>query len=125
MSLYAPATQGLSAGTQWRDFAASLDPGQPFTLTLDASQVTLNGSQVYTGSLRLVTDEAVALTGSGATGAPTFAAALSGQINDGALTIGPASGTLTIGGQALDPGQGVAFGQLQRPDRRHGHNNHH
>ncbi|MBN1888180.1 MAG: hypothetical protein JW850_09325, partial [Thermoflexales bacterium] len=114
-SFYAPALSGLGAGTNWLTYTAQLTSTQPYTLELRDVVVTVNGTDTYTGNFTLVTTGTTTLTGAGHTAAPNFAPSLSGQTQDAHITIGPATGTLLIGGEPLDASNGLALAGYTGP----------
>ncbi len=109
LALYAPALTPLVGGSLWESYALTLSADHPFTLTLQAAQVTLEGGQLFSGTLHLTTDSPVTLAGRGPSAAPDFAATLAGVLTDATLSLGPAVGSLVVDGQAVDPSQGVAL----------------
>ncbi len=114
-TFYAAALPGLGAGTNWLDYTAVLTASQPYTFTLADADITVNGSDEYSGALSLVVAGATTINGRGATAASTFAPALTGQLQDGRLLIGPAQGTFLVDGQPLDVSNGVAVAGYTGP----------
>ena len=108
-AFYAPALNGLAAGSQWSDYALQLTAGQTYSLTLLQSQVTVDNTTVYSGNFTLVTSQTVDLSGAGLTNAPNFATGNTLQLNTSDITLAPASGTLQVGGQAAPAEQGIVL----------------
>ncbi|HEY0733873.1 MAG TPA: transglutaminase domain-containing protein, partial [Herpetosiphonaceae bacterium] len=115
VATYAPALTGLGAAGSWQSYDARLTGTQPYTLTLDDAVVQLNSTTIYTGSFTLVTPNATTVRGAGHTAQPVFAPAAGLALSDGSLMLGPAAGTLSVGGAALDAGAGVAIANYSGP----------
>jgi len=114
-SLYAPAISGLGAGSNWITYTLSLTSTQPYTLTIEDAIITINNTETYTGSFTIVTTDTTTIEGSGPTAVPNFASTVSIQTQNGRLTLGPATGTVLVGGQPLDASNGLALANYTGP----------
>ncbi|MBN1485369.1 MAG: Ig-like domain-containing protein, partial [Chloroflexia bacterium] len=115
LSFHAPALAGLGLGGDWTDYSAGLSAAQPYTLTLQGALVTLNGADIYSGSFRLLVSGTSTLAGSGPTAVPNFGGGSIWQVQAGQLQTGPASGSLSIGGTAMDASAGLALSAYSGP----------
>lgn len=114
-SYYASALSGLGAGNNWISYTLSLTSTAPYTLTIEDAIVTVNNTDTYTGSFTIVTSEPTTIQGSGHTAAPNFADSVSIQAQDSQLTLGPATGSILVGGQPLDASNGLALAGYTGP----------
>jgi hypothetical protein len=114
LTFYAPATSGLSAGSQWDSYNASLNASQPHDVFFSDTTVTLNNSDTYTGDLRLEVTGSSTLTGQGATAVPLFTTATSGNNDGGGLTIGLRHGHIPTGWPTRQRQQWLCPGQPRR-----------
>lgn len=109
IGLYAAAASGLAAGAQWTDYSAQLSSAQPFTLRLwDA--LVLAGSDTFSGTLDLALTVPAQVEGTGRGVAPAFPASAAFTLTDGGVMVGPATGSLTVGGSAASAPNGFALG---------------
>ena len=114
-SFYAPSLSGMGMGNRWGAYTAYLTPTQVATYTLTNVIATVGEMDVYSGDLSFVTSDALVITGTGHTAAPNFADAVSMQAQDAQLTLGPATGTVLVGGQPLDVDNGLALANYTGP----------
>jgi uncharacterized membrane protein/transglutaminase-like putative cysteine protease len=100
LSFYGPASPGLGVGGDWQSYNASLNGS--FTMTLSTGALALNGAVLPPGTYR-ITSTSATLTGSGTTSSPTYASAASIHAANGTVYLGPGTGSLSLGGTAVDP----------------------
>jgi uncharacterized membrane protein len=109
--LYAPATPGLAGAAGWRNHLLQLSAGQPYTLTVTGAEVTVNNN-TFTGTLDIALNVPADLSGSGLTAVPSFATTADYQPAAAGLMVGPAGGSLTVGGSPVNPAGGFALGNF-------------
>jgi uncharacterized membrane protein len=114
-SFYGPAVTGLGVGNIWRSYNAELFATQPYTITLSDVQVTLNDTDVYSGTLAVVVDGLATGAGMDSTAAPNFAEAAYIQTQEAGIIIGPATGTALVGGEPIDVSNGLALAHYTGP----------
>ncbi|HSM57591.1 MAG TPA: PKD domain-containing protein [Candidatus Sulfomarinibacteraceae bacterium] len=105
---YAAAPGGLGGGAAWHNVTARIQAGDDYTLALRDAAVTIDG-ETYTGDFTIETEQQAVFTGAGPALAVSYAGALNHNYDDAALIIGPATGTATGGGAALDVSNGLAI----------------
>ncbi|MFW6069570.1 MAG: transglutaminase domain-containing protein, partial [bacterium] len=110
---YAPAPGGLGGGATWQNVTARLQADGAYSLALHDAAVTLDG-ETYSGDFTVETAQQTVLTGAGEVLAPGYATTLDLAYDDAALLVGPASGTATAGGNALDVSNGLAVARLNQ-----------
>ena len=78
------------------------------SITLTTDGLTLNGQTLPAGTYTITTNSAT-LTGSGNTTSPNFSGSASITATNGTINLGPGSGSLTVGGNPLDPTNGATL----------------
>jgi hypothetical protein len=106
LSFYAPATTGLGVSGDWSEYTGTLSGNA--TLSLSTETLTLNGNPLPTGSYSIETS-AANLHGRGTSSASTFAGTTSIEMMGGTIKSGPASGNLSLNGNALDASQSLTL----------------
>jgi uncharacterized membrane protein/PKD repeat protein len=114
-SFYAPAASGLSAASQWQDYTATLTSAAPYTLNLDNTTVTLDATDTYTGSFEAIVTGPSTLTGNGRSPLPASNNATTLTAQSARFNLGPAAGTIQVGGQPLDAANGLALAGYTGP----------
>jgi uncharacterized membrane protein/transglutaminase-like putative cysteine protease len=103
LSFYGPAETSLGVSGNWDSYSATVTGNVSLTLTSD--QLTLNGQALPLGTYK-ITAASATLSGSGPSSSPNFAGSASINATAATVDLGPGSGNLSLGGQALDPTQG-------------------
>ncbi|QEH35411.1 Ubp3 associated protein Bre5 [Aquisphaera giovannonii] len=107
LSFYSAGPGVLAVGGEWSSYQATLSGAAAITLTTD--RLTVGGVTLPAGTYTIVTS-AAQLAGSGAGGSPDFAGSAAVQATGAEVTLDPAGGgSLSIGGRALDPANGLAL----------------
>ncbi|HXG10326.1 MAG TPA: hypothetical protein VNK04_11225 [Gemmataceae bacterium] len=106
LAVYAPAAAGLGVAGDWAGYTAGLSGAVTIRLTTDG--LTLNGTRLPAGTYTLTTASA-SVSGSGATASPNFDDEVSLTLSGSVVSFGPATGGLTVGSVAVDPGSGVTL----------------
>ncbi len=92
------------AGAVWDSY--SVHALGNISITFTSAELRIDGNALPGGRYRVETTDA-RWSGAGAADAPNFLNPASADWTDGALSISPAAGTLTIGGTPLVPGHGL------------------
>jgi uncharacterized membrane protein/transglutaminase-like putative cysteine protease len=106
LAFYSAATSNLGASGEWTSYAATVNGSVTIELTTDA--LVLNGNVLPPGTYRITTSLA-SLSGSGESSAPEFAGAASVTAAGGVVHVGPAVGSLTLGGNSFDAAGGLTL----------------
>jgi uncharacterized membrane protein len=106
LSFYGPAESSLGVGGDWDSYSAAVNGTASITLTTDS--LTLNGQSLPAGTYTITTSSAT-LTGSGNTTSPNFSGSVSITATNGTINLGPGSGSVTVGGNPLDPTNGATL----------------
>ena len=106
LAFYAPATTNLGVSGNWDNYTASLSGNVTLQLTSDA--LTLNGTPLPAGTYTITTSSAT-LAGSGPSTSPNFAGSASITATGGTVDLGPGTGNIAVGGNPLDPTNGVTL----------------
>jgi uncharacterized repeat protein (TIGR01451 family) len=106
LSFYSPATSKLGVSGQWQNYTATLSGSSSLQLTSGA--LTLNGSPLPAGSYTITTSSAT-LGGSGPSTTPNFLGAVTFSASNGTVEVGPATGSVRVGGKPLDAGNGLTL----------------
>ncbi|MBM3736264.1 MAG: hypothetical protein FJW39_10805 [Acidobacteria bacterium] len=106
LELYAPAGSGLGASGNWASYTATLTSAP--TVRITTGSLTLGGNPLPEGTYT-ITAATITLAGRGPSAAPDFAANTAITASNAALSITPATGTLTLAGAPVDLGPGVSF----------------
>jgi uncharacterized membrane protein len=106
LSFYGAAETTLGVSGNWANYAATVTGNDSIALTTD--QLTLNGQTLPAGTYTIATPSAT-LSGNGPSTSPSFTGSASINATAATVNLGPGSGTLTLGSQALDPTQGSSF----------------
>ena len=106
LSFYGPAESSLGVGGDWSSYSATV--AGSVSLTLTTAALTLNGQTLPAGTYTITTNSAT-VTGSGATSSPNFAGAVSINAAGGTVTLGPGTGSLSVGGKPLNPQDGTTL----------------
>jgi uncharacterized membrane protein len=110
---YGPATGGAAPGglggsAAWSPYEGQLSSSALYTLTLTGAVVSLNGVD-YRGDLTVATSATALLEGHGNGAAANFAPSALLHYTNADLVIGPATGTATANGAAVDTTNGLAI----------------
>jgi len=105
LSFYAPAARGFGVGGNWTNYNVSVS-GNFIIDAIDAT-ILVNGT-VLTGHY-LINSSSATIEGAGFTAVPSFASEAAINASDCNLIIGDSSGSLSINGNALDPGEGISL----------------
>ncbi|HEY0739402.1 MAG TPA: FixG Ig-like domain-containing protein, partial [Herpetosiphonaceae bacterium] len=114
-SFYAPALPELAAGGAWQSYDAALSADAPYTIDLRDAVVTVNSTDVYTGSFELTTADATSVRGLGLTAQPNLAPAVALRTQEANLMAGPITGTLTVGETSVDASSSWAIAEYTGP----------
>jgi uncharacterized membrane protein len=106
LSFYGPAESDLGVSGNWDKYTATVTGNVSITLTTDA--LTLNGQPLPKGTY-IITTASATLTGSGITASPNFSGSASITTTAGTVYLGPGSGNVTVGGNPLNPANGVTL----------------
>ena len=106
LTFYGPAAASLGVSGNWDNYSASVTGNVSITLTTDA--LILNGTRLPAGTYT-ITASAATLGGSGPSTSPAFSGSASVSVTNGTVALGRGTGGLTIGGNPLDPTNGVAL----------------
>ncbi len=106
LSFYGPAESSLGVSGNWNSYSATVTGNVSITLTTDG--LTLNGQHSPAGTYTITTNSAT-LTGSGNTTSPNFSGSVSITATNGTINLGPGSGSVTVGGNPLDPTNGATL----------------
>ncbi|MBV9124023.1 MAG: hypothetical protein JO112_11750, partial [Planctomycetes bacterium] len=106
LSFYGPAETNLGVSGNWDSYSATVTGN--VTITLTTSGLTLNGQVLPAGTYTITTASA-SLGGSGPSTAPNFTGSASITATGGTVDLGPGSGNVTLGGQAIDPTNGATL----------------
>jgi hypothetical protein len=106
LSFYGPAESSLGVSGNWDSYSVTVTGSVALTLT--SAGLSLNG-QALPAETYTVTTSSVTLTGSGPSTSPNFSGSASISATASAVNLGPATGTVTVGGSQLGSGQGVAM----------------
>ena len=98
LGFYAPATTDLGVGGRWDTYTATLSGTTSLRVATDG--LAVNGTPLPSGTYTIATTAAT-LTGFGPSTSPAFAGTASVDLTAGVVSLGPGSGTLTVGGAAL------------------------
>lgn len=108
IGLYAAAANGLAGGAQWTDYTAQLNSAQPYSLRLwDA--LVLAGSATFSGTLDVALAVPADVNGAGRGVAPAFPASAAFTLSQGGVMVGPATGSLAVGGNPVSAANGFAL----------------
>ncbi len=102
LSFYGPSESTLGVSSDWQNYTATVTGDVSITLTVPAGALTLNGQALPAGTYTITTSSAT-LSGSGTTSSPTFSGQAEITATNGAVNLGPGTGTLSVGGKPLDP----------------------
>jgi uncharacterized membrane protein len=108
LSFYGPAESDLGVSADWTNYSATESGSVLITVTVPDGVLSFNGTALPAGVYTIDTS-AAALFGSGETASPNFDGSASVTATSGTLNLGPGTGTLTVGGDAVDPTNGVGL----------------
>ncbi len=106
LSFYGDAGPGLAVSGDWTNYTATVMGDVGITLTTDGLMLgrTLLPAGTYT-----ISAPSVRISGSGGCTAPNFIGSVSISTTNGMVGLGPASGSVTVAGQTVDPSEGVTL----------------
>jgi len=99
LSFYAQGAPNLGVSGDWQAYSATISGN--IIVRLITGALTLNGSSLPAGNYTITTSAAT-FSGSGTTSSPNFAGSASITATDGAVEMGPGSGSLSVGGVVVD-----------------------
>jgi uncharacterized membrane protein len=106
LSFYGPAATSLGVSGNWDNYATTVTGNVSIAITTDG--LTLNGQALPAGTYTITTNSAT-LSGSGPSTSPNFSGSASISATGGTVHLGPGTGNVTIGGQALDLSSGATL----------------
>lgn len=106
LSFYGPAESSLGVSGNWDNYSATVTGNVSIPLTTDG--LTLNGQTLPAGAYTITTSSAT-LSGSGPSTSPNFSGSASITATSGTVNLGPGTGNVTVGGNALDPTNGATL----------------
>ncbi len=106
LSFYGSAESSLGVSADWDSYSATLTGDASIILTTDG--LTLNGQTLPAGTYT-VTTTAANLGGSGTTTSPNFSGSVAITATSGTVNLGPGTGTVTVGGDPVDPTSGITL----------------
>jgi len=102
LSFYGPAESSLGVSGDWQNYTATVTGDVSIKLTVPDGALTLNGQSLPAGTYTITTNSAT-LSGSGTMSSPTFSGSVAITATNGAINLGPGTGTLAVGAKPLDP----------------------
>ena len=106
VSVYDTGTGGPNLSGDWDSYTAALAGDATLQVTTDAMR--LNGAALPAGTYT-IRSTSLSLAGRGPTGSPGLGGAVTVQMTAGAVHLGPASGSIRVGGADLTPDEGVTL----------------
>jgi uncharacterized repeat protein (TIGR01451 family) len=108
LSFSGPAESSLGVSGNWDNYSATVSGNVSITLTVPADALTLNGKALPAGEYTITTNSAT-LSGRGPSTSPNFSESASITTTNGTINLGPSSGNIIVGGNALDLTSGATL----------------
>ncbi len=106
LSFYSAAESALGVSGDWAFYSATITGG--LAISLATGQLTLNGISLPVGTYTILAASAT-IAGSGPSTTPSFSGSTSLTVNHGTVSVGPGTGSPTVGGKPLDSKNGFTF----------------
>lgn len=106
LAFYSGGLSGLDVAGDWIDYTATLSNSPTLQLTTDG--LMLDGVNLPADTY-IISAPTLTLSGSGRTTSPDFAGSASLSVTDAAVNVGMATGSIAIGGTAVDAVNGITL----------------